>query len=322
MSRIRSIKPDFWSSEQVLELTRDARLLFIGLWNFCDDAGRFRWSARTVKAQVFPGDDDVSAHDVEQWLSRIAHCGLIERYVIDGQAYGYVTGWAHQKINRAQDPKYPEPPKKTGSPTIHPPFTESAVNGQCAFNADPKGSEGIRREGKGFTEPTTPPSFADSVGAPDPEPADWEHVATAWIEAGWQGDRHTARRDFVRIAEHARRQCGNDLWLSETAARLARWVDAKPARIHKPPKWFLEDWPSLAVEAPSGPPNATELQAEWTRLHDREIRLEERQRDLGRMPTDERLRVEPELAQSLTETRIAMRKLREQIEATERRQRA
>lgn len=39
MARIRTIKPEFWTAEQVMELSRDARLLFIGMWNFCDDAG-------------------------------------------------------------------------------------------------------------------------------------------------------------------------------------------------------------------------------------------------------------------------------------------
>jgi len=34
MARIRTIKPEFWTAEQVMELSRDARLLFIGMWNF------------------------------------------------------------------------------------------------------------------------------------------------------------------------------------------------------------------------------------------------------------------------------------------------
>lgn len=37
MPRIRTIKPEYWTSEQVLDLSIPARLAFIGLWNFCDD---------------------------------------------------------------------------------------------------------------------------------------------------------------------------------------------------------------------------------------------------------------------------------------------
>lgn len=57
MARIRTIKPEFWSSEQVMESRPLARLLFIGLWNFCDDGGNHPLSPRTIKALVFPGDD-------------------------------------------------------------------------------------------------------------------------------------------------------------------------------------------------------------------------------------------------------------------------
>ena len=39
MARIRSIKPQFWTSEQIADCSSNARLLFIGLWNFCDDCG-------------------------------------------------------------------------------------------------------------------------------------------------------------------------------------------------------------------------------------------------------------------------------------------
>ena len=39
MARIRTIKPEFWTSEQVVDCSPTARLLFIGLWNFCDDGG-------------------------------------------------------------------------------------------------------------------------------------------------------------------------------------------------------------------------------------------------------------------------------------------
>ncbi len=57
MARIRTIKPEFWTSEQVMECAPLARLLFIGLWNFCDDAGRMALSPKRIKAQILPSDD-------------------------------------------------------------------------------------------------------------------------------------------------------------------------------------------------------------------------------------------------------------------------
>jgi len=39
MARIRTIKPEFWTDGDMFKLSRDARLFYIGLWNFCDDNG-------------------------------------------------------------------------------------------------------------------------------------------------------------------------------------------------------------------------------------------------------------------------------------------
>lgn len=108
MSRIRTVKPDFWTSAQVIECSPNARLLFIGLWNFCDDKGRHPASAKQAKAEVFPADD-ISIENVARLIDELSTNGLIARYHVDDTEYFYVTGWRHQKIDRPQEPKYPEP---------------------------------------------------------------------------------------------------------------------------------------------------------------------------------------------------------------------
>jgi hypothetical protein len=108
VSRIRSIKPEFWSSEQVMECSTNARLLFIGLWNFCDDAGRHPLAPKQIKALVFPGDD-FSVDDIARMLDELSTSGLITTYTVDGKEYLYVTGWSHQKIDRPQKAKFPAP---------------------------------------------------------------------------------------------------------------------------------------------------------------------------------------------------------------------
>lgn len=124
MARIRSIKPEFWTSEQVLECSTNARLLFIGLWNFCDDAGRHPYSAKQAKAEIFPADDFTEA-DVSRMLDELSSNGLIMRYATDSKEYFYVTGWKHQRIDKPQSPKYPEPvvDHSTNDPRTLPPDT-------------------------------------------------------------------------------------------------------------------------------------------------------------------------------------------------------
>lgn len=56
--RIRTIKPEFWVSESMGRLSRDARLIFVGLWSLADDYGRFRADPRLIAGQLLPYDPD------------------------------------------------------------------------------------------------------------------------------------------------------------------------------------------------------------------------------------------------------------------------
>lgn len=110
MARIRSIKPEFWTSEQVMECSPMARLLFIGIWNFCDDAGNHVASPRTIKANVLPGDD-IDSTTVQGLLDELYQNGLIDFYIVDSKRYLHVTGWHHQRIDK---PTYKHPAYKSG----------------------------------------------------------------------------------------------------------------------------------------------------------------------------------------------------------------
>lgn len=107
MARIRSIKPEYWTSEQIMELSRDARLLFIGMWGFCDDAGIHPAKPKTLKAEVFPADD-LTSEDVRRMVDECISIGLIDEYEVDGERYWMVTGWHHQKVDQPTF-KYPRP---------------------------------------------------------------------------------------------------------------------------------------------------------------------------------------------------------------------
>lgn len=105
MARIRTVKPEFWTSEQIMECSPNARLLFIGLWNFCDDAGIHIASPKTLKAEIFPSDD-ISVSDVERLVDELIVQGLLDEYEVAGRHYWAVTGWHHQRIDQ---PTYKHP---------------------------------------------------------------------------------------------------------------------------------------------------------------------------------------------------------------------
>jgi hypothetical protein len=111
LPRIRSIKPEFWKSDQVNQCSLPARLMFIGLWNFCDDEGRAKASATLIKREIFPDDPAEMVDAVKAMLQELSRVGLIELYFADGQEYLHVTGFArHQKIDKRWASKLPAPP--------------------------------------------------------------------------------------------------------------------------------------------------------------------------------------------------------------------
>lgn len=102
MARIRSIKPEFWTSEQIVECSTSARLLFIGMWSFADDGGNLPASFKTLKMQIFPADNI----DVEPLVAELFSVGLLIEYTVNSRNYWNITGWHHQKIDRPTY-KYP-----------------------------------------------------------------------------------------------------------------------------------------------------------------------------------------------------------------------
>lgn len=118
MSRIRTIKPEFWTDEKVVELSAFARLLFIGIWNFCDDEGRMVFSPKRIKMQIFPAD----SLDTVVLFDELRAVGLIHTYTVADAAYLQVAGFAkHQKIDKRSPSKLPSPPNSADSPRMSPP---------------------------------------------------------------------------------------------------------------------------------------------------------------------------------------------------------
>jgi hypothetical protein len=110
MARIRTMKPSFWSDEAVADLSRDARLLLLGLISFADDDGRFVASISAVSGYVFP-HDDLPQQRIRKWLDEIENTGIIRFYSVNRREYGAFYNYLkHQRINRPQPSALPEPP--------------------------------------------------------------------------------------------------------------------------------------------------------------------------------------------------------------------
>ena len=136
MARIRTIKPEFWSDEKLGQISRDARLLFVGFWNLSDDYGVLKGHFSWIKSQLFPYDD-LSMRKFQNWVNELLDHKFILPFNENGEKFFYIRHFAsHQVINRPSKQRNPEPPEDI----------ESSVSPHGAL---PSGREGKGKEGKG-----------------------------------------------------------------------------------------------------------------------------------------------------------------------------
>lgn len=122
MPRIRTIKPEFFSHEDLSSKSAHARLLAIGLLTLADCKGRLRWVPMQVHAQVFPWEASVN---IEVLLEELIDCEYLLHYEIDGKRYVEVVNFLkHQRLSGKEagyESKIPAPPK---TPSGKPPKTK------------------------------------------------------------------------------------------------------------------------------------------------------------------------------------------------------
>lgn len=105
MARIRTIKPEFFTSEDIVALSPMARLLYVALWCESDREGRMQWKPRTFKLRYFPAD----ACDIEALCAELIAARLVVLYE-DG-ALAFIPAFGrHQHINpRESASSLPDP---------------------------------------------------------------------------------------------------------------------------------------------------------------------------------------------------------------------
>lgn len=171
MARIRTTKPEFWVSEQVAECSTNARLLFLGMWNFCDDNGVHPAKAGALKAEVFPFDP-FTKDQINEWVNELISVDLVGEFSCGTDTYWFVTGWnKHQKIDKPSR-KYPGP------------FDEgSTIIRRILGEPSPpewKGMEGNGVEGNSEAKASGP--AAPLPSPPDSVPSDKELVWSIGID--------------------------------------------------------------------------------------------------------------------------------------------
>lgn len=191
MARIRSVKPEFWSDPVIAQLSHSARLLYIGLWGYCDDEGRGQYLPKQIEGFVFPREDLMNVSGgIHELLSELVGAGRIVVYEADGDQFFHIPTWHdHQRPQHPRESKFPAPDQ--GKRISH----ETLMNGSgdSHENVMPVGGE-VEVEGEVVVEGASPPK-----APPLPE----EKVARDWCDIrGITPTRTVLRHMIPKIREY------------------------------------------------------------------------------------------------------------------------
>lgn len=119
MARIRTVKPEFWTDGDVMDLSQTARLLFLGSWNFAMcDYGHLADDPRQLRRLVLPEDEvmvvrvdgawTVQPLDPAALVEEIIAAGRMTRIEIDGDTYLHIKRFTrHQRLEKRWTPRCP-----------------------------------------------------------------------------------------------------------------------------------------------------------------------------------------------------------------------
>jgi hypothetical protein len=241
--RIRTVKPEFWTSEGIAQHDWDTRLLFIGLWSYVDDNGVGRDVEKLIAADLFPLEDDPrdTLARVSRGLQRLFEAGQITRYLVDERPYLHISSWnEHQRIDRPNKPRYPLPDK---ADIIAAPIPRESV----ARVATDEASVPEEQRNRGTEEVGTKDSSSTDVDGPSVEKQKTPS-RTALLRPGfaefWDAyPRKTAKADAERKFDLAVRRIGGDpraaiAVLVAGARRYAEDTTRKPEFTAHPATWL------------------------------------------------------------------------------------
>lgn len=101
MARVRSVRPEYFTDDDIASLPVLARLLFVGLWCHADREGRLKDRPQALKARILPFD----SCDVDDLLGGLVAVGQIVRYEVNGEKLIAIP-----KFLKHQHPHFKEPP--------------------------------------------------------------------------------------------------------------------------------------------------------------------------------------------------------------------
>ena len=253
MARIRTIKPEFFTSVDIVKRSPLARLLYIAIWCEADKEGRLVWSPETFKLRYMPGDNC----DINALCGELVSSGLVVLYG-DGLAY-VPTFQAHQHVNpRESASQLPVPTRGARVPT----------RGARVVDAQ-GGREGKGKEGKEKPPTPLPGGFVSFWNAwpQHHRKAAKPQCARKWESKGCEAmaDRIVSAVNAAKHSEGWTKESGKyvpaplvwlnqEQWEAPTEAQAAaeHWHETRSGIVAKGAEVGIGEWDEYAASVGQG----------------------------------------------------------------------
>ena len=254
MPRLRSIKPSYFTDEDIGGLSPLARLLFIALWTEADREGRLEDRPKQIKARLLPYDDV----DAEPLLTELAKGRFIVRYLNGGRRFIAVRSFAkHQHVHMKEPGSTIPAPDESGSSPVQEPDghqTGPLVSGLLSLG---NGLLSLEEHPSDACAETAPKRRSTPDAPPDPlcptfpcdgPVANWQ--ATAAQVARWRelyptlDLRHELLKAHTWIVDHPAKR--------KTARGMAGFITSWLGRATNQPRGFQPN-PTLPAAPPKPP---------------------------------------------------------------------
>ena len=182
MARNRTLSSDFWTREDVIDCSPMSRLLLLGLGNFADDHGVQPLRPRTIRLQVFPGDD-LDDQRLRAMIEELVAHRLVRVYEVEGAEYLAIVDWEqHHRVGRRARRRYPRDPALPPEPVVEPTVAPQRVVVEAVPDVPPEVARWRKSVGRALRH------FMPNSGPPD----DTE----IWIDR-WMADGCDLRCDVL-----------------------------------------------------------------------------------------------------------------------------
>lgn len=250
MARIRTIKPQFWRSPDIMSLDYFQRLLFIGLFNLADDYGRGVYNPASIAADLFITEFSLNPHgvltEVSNAFAEYSKRSMVAVYEVENRQYFQIVNWSdHQKVNRKTDSSIPPLTCKDKEVTR---LTESSLNPHGGL------TPGIRKgnkEGNKERNISSSPSSDSSARRPDARPNDYPPEFEEWWTT-YPRRRNASKKDAAKQWREATKSIDPEELLRLTAAYADNPGVDDARYIPHPHKW-LKDRRWEAIEETDKP---------------------------------------------------------------------